>query len=251
MHAQARMRVYACFSLEQFSHAGSNPFGYTVRGKELRHTGDSDMAESILNGTLEHECMDNKAIRAIFGQLTRHPTIQGILKPIVTPADFQSCFECIPEKMASSFSGRLVPHYMACGDDSKDGLADTLAEIHAAMGSIPMETGFCPERRRHAVDIMLEKVPGIARPNKLRIIQLLEADLNQVLRAAFARNVTKLAQNHKGVIRKHQYVQSHRTCISPILNKLITIQILIKKRTDGIVFDNDDKGCYDRIISGI
>jgi hypothetical protein len=26
---------------------------------------------------------------------------------------------------------------------------------------------------------------------------------------------------------------------------------LIQKRTEGIVFDNDDKGCKDRIISGV
>jgi hypothetical protein len=82
-------------------------------------------------------------------------------------------------------------------------------------------------------------------------IQLLEADLNQVLRAAFAINVTQLAQNHKGVISDHQYGRSHRMCISPILNKLLTIQILIQKRMNGIVFDNDAKGCYVRIISAI
>jgi hypothetical protein len=96
------------------------------------------MAESILNGTLEHECMDNESIRAIVGQLKRHPKIQGILEPIVTTADFQSCFKCVPEKTASSFSGRSVPHYKACADGSKDGSADNLAEIHAEMASIPL-----------------------------------------------------------------------------------------------------------------
>jgi hypothetical protein len=35
---------------------------------------------------------------------------------------------------------------------------------------------------------MLEKFPGIARTKTLIIIQLLEADLNQLLRAAFERN---------------------------------------------------------------
>jgi hypothetical protein len=165
----------------------------------------------------------------------------------VSSKDFQSCFKCLPEKNAPSYSGRSVPHYKACADGSKDGLADTLAE----MATIPLETGFCPELWVRAVDIMLEKIPGIARTNKLRIIQLLEADLNQVLRAAFARNITKLAQTHEGVISEHHYGRSHRTCISPILNKLLTIQILIEKRTNGIIFNNDAKGCYDRIISGI
>jgi hypothetical protein len=97
-------------NVEQFSHAGTTPFGYTAIGTELGHTGDIDMAENILDGTLDHECMDNVAIRAIVGQLKRHPTIQGILTPRVTTADFQSCFKCVPKKTASSYSGRSVPH---------------------------------------------------------------------------------------------------------------------------------------------
>jgi retron-type reverse transcriptase len=104
---------------------------------------------------------------------------------------------------------------------------------------------------KRVFDIMLEKTPGIARTNKLRIIQLLETNLNQFLRAAFARNIMKLAQNHDGVISEHQYGRSHHTCISQILNKLLTIQILNPKRTNGIILENDAKGCYDRIIDGI
>jgi hypothetical protein len=38
--------------------------------------------------------------------------------------------------------------------------------------------------------------------------------------------------------------------MSPILNKLLKIQLLIQKKVNGIVFDNDVKGCYGRIISG-
>jgi hypothetical protein len=119
------------------------------------------------------------------------------------------------------------------------------------MMTVPLDAGFFPERWRKAVDVMLEKTPGIIRTNKLRIIQLLEADLIQFLRSAFARNISKLSQDSDGIISEHQYGRSHRTCISPILNKLLTIQILVQKRTNGIVFDNDAKGCYDRIISGI
>jgi hypothetical protein len=209
------------------------------------------MAEDILDGTLYHDSMNDDTIRAIVQQLKRHPTIQGILTPILSANDFQYFFKCVPEKNAPSYSGRSVPHYKACADGSKDGLANTLTEIHATMATIPLERGFYPEQWRHTVDIMLEKIPGISIPNKLIIIQLLEADLNQVLRATFARKITKFAQNHEGVISEHQYGWSHRTCIIPILNKLFTIQILIQKRTNRIIFDNDAKGYYDRIISGI
>jgi hypothetical protein len=72
-----------------------------------------------------------------------------------------------------------------------------------------------------------------------------------VLRIAFVRNIAKLAKNHKGIISDHQYGRAHATCMTPVLKKLLTVQLLIQKRTEGIVFDNDDKGCYDRIISGV
>jgi hypothetical protein len=75
--------------------------------------------------------MKDEAIRAIVQQLKRHPTIQGILTPIVSAKDFQSCFKYVPEKTSLSYSGPSVPHYKAIVHGSKDGLANTLATIHA------------------------------------------------------------------------------------------------------------------------
>jgi hypothetical protein len=98
---------------------------------------------------------------------------------------------------------------------------------------------------------MLEKIAGFVRSTKLRIIQLLEDDLNQVLCIAFARDIAKLAKNNKGIISDHQYGRSRATCMNPVLNKLLTVKLLIQKRTEGIIFDNDAKFCYDRIISGV
>jgi hypothetical protein len=79
----------------------------------------------------------------------------------------------------------------------------------------------------------------------------LEADLNQVLRIAFTRKIAKLAKNNKGIISDHQYGRAHTICMTPVLNKLLTVQLLIQKRTEDIIFDNDVKGCYDRIIRGV
>jgi hypothetical protein len=61
----------------------------------------------------------------------------------------------------------------------------------------------------------------------------------------------KTRKTHEGLISKHQYGRSHKTCISPGIDKLLAIQQLIQKKTIGIVFDNDTKGCYDRIVTGI
>jgi hypothetical protein len=116
---------------------------------------------------------------------------------------------------------------------------------------VPLDAGICPSRWKHAVDVMLEKIPGVSRSDKLRIIQLLEADLNQVLIIAFVRNIGRLAKEHEGIVSKHQYGRAHKTCMTPVLNKLLTVQLIIQKRIEGILFDNDAQGCYDRIISDI
>jgi hypothetical protein len=111
-------------NVEQFSHAGATPLGYTELGKDLGHTGDSQMAQDIYDGTLEHNASSDGAIYAIFAQLRKPPSIDKILKPAVSPEDFKSAFKCVPEKTASSFSRRGVHHYKACAEGSDDGLAD-------------------------------------------------------------------------------------------------------------------------------
>jgi hypothetical protein len=111
--------------------------------------------------------------------------------------DFKSAFKCVPERTSSSYSGRGYHHYKACAEGSRDRLADAQAVVHADLMAIPLLTGYCPERWKHVIDVMLEKISGVVRSNKLRIIQLLEAYLNQVLRIVFARNITRLAKKNR------------------------------------------------------
>jgi hypothetical protein len=138
------------------------------------------MADDIYNNTLEHGSLTDHAIKAIVKQIRKHPLLTKIIYPVVTTEDFVSCFGCVAEKKSSSPSGRHLGHYLAC-IDLKDELSVLLASVNAAMMSIHLAEGLCPEQWRQAIDIMLEKIPGVPRINKLRIIQLLEADLNQVM----------------------------------------------------------------------
>jgi hypothetical protein len=154
-------------NVEQFSHAGATPLGYTDLGRELGHTGDTPMAEAILDGTFEHESLTDEALAAILQQLRKHPNVQEIIQRIITEADFKSAFKCVPEKTISSFSGRGVHHYKACAKGSEDGLAEIQSAIHASMMTVPLATGLCPERWKKAIDTMLEKIPGVVRSKKL------------------------------------------------------------------------------------
>jgi hypothetical protein len=126
-------------NVEQFSYAGATPFGYTDMDKEVGHAGDSSMAKAIYHENLEHAALSDSTIQAIVKQLHKHPAIEKILTPVVTPEDFKSAFKCVPERTVSSFSGRVIHHYKACSEGSNDGLADIQVLVHAAMMTVPLD----------------------------------------------------------------------------------------------------------------
>jgi hypothetical protein len=82
------------------------------------------MANAILDCTLVHQSLTDEALAVILQQLPKDPNVQEIIEPINTEADFKSAFKCVPEKTASSFSGRVVHHYKACDEGLEDGIAD-------------------------------------------------------------------------------------------------------------------------------
>jgi hypothetical protein len=133
-------------NVEQFSLAGETPFGYSPPGKELGHTGDSEMADAIHEGTLEHEALSDAAINVVLKQLQKHPALDRVLNPAVTEDDFKTAFKYVREKTASSYSGRGVEHYKACAEGSDDGIADLLSTVHAVMMSVPLDAEFFPSR---------------------------------------------------------------------------------------------------------
>jgi hypothetical protein len=102
------------------------------------------MTQDIFEGTLEHAALSDSAIYATVEQLRKHPAIDNIMKPVVMPEYFKSAFKCVPDKTASSFSGRGVHNYKACAEGSYDGLSDIQVEVHATM-MVSLDAGFCPE----------------------------------------------------------------------------------------------------------
>jgi hypothetical protein len=84
-------------NVDQFSHAGKTPFGYTDLGDALGNTGDSPLAEDILDGKADHPSLTYEALHAIFKQLRINPVIQKIIKPVITVEYFRSAVKFVPE----------------------------------------------------------------------------------------------------------------------------------------------------------
>ena len=70
---------------------------------------------------------------------------------------------------------------------------------------------------------MLEKDPGIPRVHMLRVIQLIEADLNQSLLLLFTRPMVQQAEAHK-LLHKAQWSTRIQNCTSAVLSKVLSLE---------------------------
>ena len=128
-------------------------------------------AEQILEGTFDTEHQLSEVTR-FMQKCNKDPRIQPFLQE-VTQTMFNSTFSGLSEKKSSSNSRRHIGHYKATLE------CETIIEIHCRMMSIPFKHGITPDGWTKVTDVMLEKNPGVPRLHGLRVIQLLEADLNQ------------------------------------------------------------------------
>ena len=96
----------------------------------------------------------------------------SLVDTVITTQDFQQGFKKLSNRTSSSPSGRHITHYKILATDPE------LSQILARAITMPFTYGFSPARWRKAVQFMLEKEPGNPIISKLRVMQLLEADMS-------------------------------------------------------------------------
>jgi hypothetical protein len=119
------------------------------------------------------------------------------------------------------------------------------------MISIPFQVGFSPNRWQQAIQVMLEKQVGFPLIHRLRVIQLLEADMNLAFRLLWGRRLVQHALKHN-VTSPWQFGNRPGISVhSPLLLKVLSYDYLRHTRHAAIIFNNDAKACYDRIVPSL
>lgn len=134
--------------------------------------------------------------------------------------DFKQLFKTIPENTSSSVSGLHYGHYEVLSKMQDN----TIIRVLFDLVNIAFSTQAPLPRWRHVTQLMLEKGKGPAIEN-LHIIQLLEANMNWLLRFLWGKKLDRHALT-AGIYNEAQFASLGKLCQSAILNKVVFFNLL-------------------------
>jgi len=232
-------------NMTHFSQAQHTPFVEGCFGAVLHPFQYNSFSESILQGKVDlSEFNINSAIKACMQEMAYPPNETGKDEvPVdISVDDFKSGFKTTLEKTSSSPSGRHLGHYRAALS------SDHICKVYATLMTVPFKFGFTLQRWSNALQVMLEKVKGTPR---LRVIQFLEADLNMSLQIVFGQWLIHRAEDGNNISPLQWGSRPNRSSTDAILMKHLTYDGINICKKVAIIFNNDGKAAFDRMIPSV
>jgi hypothetical protein len=157
----------------RFSLAHSVPIMNTLLGEQLQYLSDETIARAIMLGTYDISTDLDLATRLILeeiGKLGVKLVNKEDFKIIIMVDKFQTFWRRVGEFTSSSMSGIHYGHYKAAIQ------CKASTNILAQQLTVIARSGIPPKSWGVGLQVMLEKIVGICLMEKLRAIQLYEAD---------------------------------------------------------------------------
>jgi hypothetical protein len=95
--------------------------------------------------------------------------------------------------------------------------------MYATIISIPFQHGITLHQWTYATQVMLKKTKGCAQIDKLRVIQLVEADLNMALQIIFGRRLIHQAEDWGTIPLSQWGSRPNRSSTDAILLKRLSL----------------------------
>jgi hypothetical protein len=154
-------------------------------------------------------------------------------------SDFQQFWRTAKEKTESLKSGKHFGHYKAGSFDN------TISQLHATSLNAIRETGKAPARWKCSVTVLLEKVMGVRRVDKLRAICLLEADFNWLNKLIFAHRLERHCRTNN-VVPPELFAKSKLSCEEASLVKNLVCDIARIFHNSLAIVSADLDQCFNR-----
>ena len=164
------------------------------------------------------------------------------LEHSISETDFRNGIKKVSEGTSSSMSGRHYGIYKALLP------VDSFTSRVVELLNLGVKHNFILRRWKKVLQVMLCKIPGNYDINKLRVIQLIEADLNMYFRLIWGKRLVHHAHS-KQLIPKEQFGSVPGTLsTSALLLKVLSFDLIRITRSQATVFNNDATACYDRVL---
>ena len=205
----------------------------------------NNQVEALLAGTavLPDSYTNNVEVQQWVKNLQRKEIAE--LDLTVSSSDFVQYFSRRKEGTASSPSGRHYGHLKTFAKMEDATVRNTIIQIAAT--AVAMQQPL--DRWLRCTQVMLDKGKGVY-INNLRIIQLLEADLNFIIGFIWSKRLNQAA-NRADLFNTSQYALPGKTCNSAVLKKVLFFDLLRQTQQAGSIVDFDAKAAYDSIIPAL
>jgi len=232
-------------NIQQYHKAHCTPFGSGPLAGEMGRSGNSSSTQAVLDGKIPNSLMSAglppETLRLLQSLGTTQPSLHSTAT--ISDEEFLQAYKVTPETTSSSPSGRHVGYYKAILQDS------SLVNLHASMSSLPFQVGFVPDRWKKTVNIMLEKEPGNSHCHRLHIIALFQSDLNQAKQIIIGRRLSRLLEDKSITSKMQQGSLPGRQCVSAVLQKVLSHDILRLTKWSAAFIENDAIRCFDRLVN--
>ena len=226
---------------KDLEHANRCPFLTEPLKTYLGSVGNTPGADALLDGTATPDTSTYPNSIEV-DALLRH--LKRITRPLRGGCPSQDAYKKLYRKMrestASSPSGRHYGHYKAAYETSVG------AQVLHQLTTLPFDHGLSLHRWQHSLHFMLQK-KDLPYVNKLRIIQLFEADFNVTLKLLFSRELMQ----HGDKLHLHSDesfgARKGRNTHGALMIYQSTFGLAHLNKRNIAILDSDATGCYDRI----
>jgi hypothetical protein len=234
-------------SIKEMSSADGTPFTIPPLSSIIPPWSPSPVNDAILNGTYSPPTQCTTEIRDLFTALIRKDDTEPQTLPTnLTTEQWESSVRVRKESTASSPSGRHIGHYKAALEEQ------SIMDFHLKIINFAREFTCPPPRWYTGIQLRLEKTTGKPIIDKLRMIQLMEFDMNAQFGTTIGRDMLWLAEDNGFFEGIPQFgSRANRRTQGAALLKRTSYDIMRQSVLDGAICNNDLAKCYDRVHAGI
>jgi hypothetical protein len=239
---------------KHFSQAHGTPFTIPPLN-QLSWGADDPLSERILSGDIPHElnCL-NPYVQAVLHYIGNRKQLPDI-DTYITSDEVAKGFRKWRETTSTSPSGchlglRKLPA-IPTNDKEIEKMRTQILAVQTHIINIPLHNGFSPLRWQMVINAMLEKIPGRPLLHKLRVIHILEADYNLILKVIFGKRLMKNCELNGTLGDLQDGFRKGRSTTRTLLHNELLNDYHKRMRINNYIGMTDISGCFDRILPSI